>query len=256
MDIGDLSCRLSYCQVRERIGASNDYHSHHFDEWHYVLSGRASFMIDGRALAVGPGDFFYTEPQERHMVATPREPLMQYVLWTEDCSPPLRALLRARFPVGAVRPLGQGPRALFRHLEGLLELGHPVAMAAASHAFLGFLLSVLVEDRTQRPTLPEPVQRMCAWIEEHLDRPLTMDELARVAGCDRSHASRLFKRHLGLPPSRWVIDRKMRRAVELLRGDADIAQIAAQVGYGDPFHFSRVFKRWSGHAPRDHRLLC
>ncbi len=70
-----------------------------------------------------------------------------------------------------------------------------------------------------------------------------------------SYLNAYFARLVGQPPIAYLIDLRLRRACELLRGtDLPIKEIAVQVGYPDQYFFSRIFRRRQGVSPRGYRL--
>jgi AraC-like DNA-binding protein len=85
-------------------------------------------------------------------------------------------------------------------------------------------------------------------------RPLEfpdLDAVARAAGRDKSYLCRLFQAHGYPPPYRYLIRKKINRAAEwLMAGDCQVQEVARRAGFGDPYHFSRVFKREMGQSPR------
>ena len=90
------------------------------------------------------------------------------------------------------------------------------------------------------------------YIDGHLGREVSLDDLAAVARLSPYHFARLFKNSTGLPPHQFVIARRVERAKELLREGArlPLAEIAAEVGFADQSHFTRHFKRLVGVTPR------
>jgi AraC family transcriptional regulator len=95
------------------------------------------------------------------------------------------------------------------------------------------------------------LQAVVAYIEDHLDASLTLEELAAVAHLSPYHFARQFKRTTGLPPHQFVIARRVERARQFLQEDGDLplAQVAARAGFSDQTQFSRHFKRLVGVTP-------
>lgn len=63
---------------------------------------------------------------------------------------------------------------------------------------------------------------------------------------------REFKTRIGQTPRKYQELRRMERAMHLLEAGLPVATAAAEVGYADPYYFSRMFKRTTGLSPRDH----
>jgi AraC family transcriptional regulator len=97
--------------------------------------------------------------------------------------------------------------------------------------------------------------RVLSHIEAHLDRKLTLAELADVAGLSPPHFSRCFKRAMGTGPQRYVLRRRVERARLLLRQSSDpIASIAARLGFADQSRFTAAFKHEIGVTPKRFRV--
>ena len=81
-------------------------------------------------------------------------------------------------------------------------------------------------------------------------RDLDIPTLARRAGLGETAFRTAFHRLTGTTPRAWLEQRRIEHAARLLRdGGCSVAIAAAQAGYADPFHFTRVFRRVLGKAP-------
>ena len=107
--------------------------------------------------------------------------------------------------------------------------------------------SVDPADGLSRGTLRRVVER----IDARLDQPLTIRELATVAGVSPFHFCRMFRRNTGLSPWQFVMRWRVDRAVELLKASRNrsIAAIATSCGFVDQSHLSRVLKNVRGITP-------
>jgi AraC family transcriptional regulator len=89
------------------------------------------------------------------------------------------------------------------------------------------------------------------YINDRLDQPIRLAELAGVVALSSTHFSRLFKQSTGIAPHQYVIQRRVERANLLLRkGDMTLAEVAGAVGFADQSHLDRHFKRIMGVSPK------
>lgn len=96
--------------------------------------------------------------------------------------------------------------------------------------------------------------RLAEFIEANLDQPLTLDDLAAEAGLSPYHLAKMFKVSFGLPPHRFVTDRRISRAKELLmHTDTALAEVALACGYSSQSHFTNSFRRYVGVSPMAYR---
>jgi AraC-like DNA-binding protein len=90
----------------------------------------------------------------------------------------------------------------------------------------------------------------------HLDEPLQVATLAAQANISASHFFALFKRQTGCAPIDCFIRLRMQHACRLLDETVlSVKEVAATLGYDDPFYFSRIFKSVNRVAPSEYRLL-
>ena len=98
------------------------------------------------------------------------------------------------------------------------------------------------------------IRHLLAWLQAHLHRPLTREELAAQAACSPSRLHDLCVRVLGAAPMRLVARYRIERAQELLLGsDLSMGGIAERCGYSSPFWFSRAFRAATGRTPSAYR---
>jgi AraC family transcriptional regulator len=89
------------------------------------------------------------------------------------------------------------------------------------------------------------------YMRAHLQRDISLTELAQAANVSPQHLVRLFKRATGFAPHQYLIHLRIQRAKELLmRGGMTISEIAALTGFADQSHLSRHFKRIVGCTPK------
>ena len=95
-----------------------------------------------------------------------------------------------------------------------------------------------------------------AYIEAHVGRSLSLEELARLAELSLSHFAREFKVTTGKAPHEYVLLRRLDLARRLLRQTSDsLSDIALRCGFSDASHLVRAFRRRFGVTPGRWRSL-
>ena len=154
-----------------------------------------------------------------------------------------------------------------RHAEAALravlaELDRPggpsrLLVEAATSTALLRLLQPTPPGGGRAPTNALPaarVRRIADYVHTHLDRDLSVADLAAVAGLSPAHFSRLFAAAAGEPPHRYVRAVRLDEAARLLRTTRrSVLDIALTVGYGDPSSFGAAFRRRFGASPTAYR---
>lgn len=104
------------------------------------------------------------------------------------------------------------------------------------------------------PSVPPRILAAQAFLDRHSGDPVGLARLAAFAGLSVSHFSAEFRRHVGMPPMRYLLELRLRRAAYLLVDqNRSVADVARETGFTDPLYFSRQFRKQFGLSPRPYR---
>jgi AraC family transcriptional regulator len=99
------------------------------------------------------------------------------------------------------------------------------------------------------------LKRVVEYIDASMSTKMTSRNLAAVAGLSRMHFASQFRAATGLRPHEFLLQRRIRRAAELMKDSTmPIMEIALTVGFQTQAHFTTVFKRFTGCTPRSWRV--
>ena len=101
------------------------------------------------------------------------------------------------------------------------------------------------------------LRRVTEYIQQNLDKDLTLAELADVVYMSPYHFARLFKGSTGVPPHRFVVRQRIARARGVLATPGlSISEISRLVGFRTPSHFTTVFRHVLGITPGAYRTAA
>ena len=96
--------------------------------------------------------------------------------------------------------------------------------------------------------------RVAQLMEENIERPLSLDKIAKATGMSRRQIERLFRRDLNCVPKRYYLEMRLKRARELLLQTAmPIMDITAACGFQSPPHFSKCYRSQFAYPPSAER---
>lgn len=218
----------------------------------YFVDGSGRLCAEGLSVSVGPGELAILPSDLAFKVKTRQDSLRGYHTVLHPCGmPDIDKLLSARSPKVFI---GLKRRWFFEVIKSRLGSDHAYGRRAAFHN----LVALIYEINTPHPELAQEIPAIESTLREiqgRLNEPvLDVGALARQAGLDGSYFIRLFKSRLGVPPLQYFLRLKIETAQPLLREtELPIHAIARDLGFSDPFHFSRTFKRFTGRSPSHYR---
>lgn len=104
--------------------------------------------------------------------------------------------------------------------------------------------------------VPAAISRSLEFMHAHLEEPIELDRLSKLANVSRFHFSRLFKQTIGRTPSQELTRLRVERAKALIRLEGrwkPLSVIANECGFADQSHLGRSFKRLVGMTPGQYR---
>ena len=98
------------------------------------------------------------------------------------------------------------------------------------------------------------LRRVLAYVEEHLAEDIAVADLANVACLSIFHFTRAFAGAMGVPPHRYVSQRRLESAKAMLAtGRASLSEIALESRFSSQSSFTRAFRRATGMTPAEYR---
>lgn len=99
------------------------------------------------------------------------------------------------------------------------------------------------------------IRRARLLIEKQPEIPPRIDDMIKGFDISRTQFFRAFRRETGQSPYGYRLHLCMHRACKLLRNsDLSVKEIAESMGFNNPYHFSKIFKKKIGQSPRHYRL--
>ncbi len=97
------------------------------------------------------------------------------------------------------------------------------------------------------------IKNVKAYLEEHYDENISLQDAANEAGMTPQYFSTIFKQSTGQNFIEWLSEFRIKKAKEYLdEPGAVIKEVCFKVGYNDPNYFSRIFKKISGVTPKEY----
>ena len=225
----------------------------------YGVSGRGWIRTPSAVLPIAPGDFFIYQPlvaQDYGMdrkagnwdhiwiTFSPRPHWHDWLNWPEVSD----GIRRLHLPdPGARRQLRQRLEHALRIFFGTHTRRHDLV--------LNVLEELLITCDAWNPAgrtarLDDRIRTALQHLCDHATEKITLQNLARVCGLSPSRLSHLFKEQVGETPLQYLEQRRMETARDLLQMTSKpVSQVAYEVGFGNPFYFSRIYRRRMGIPP-------
>ncbi|MDX9985728.1 helix-turn-helix transcriptional regulator, partial [Sphaerochaeta sp.] len=110
---------------------------------------------------------------------------------------------------------------------------------------------------SRESAIAKPIRIAQEYLAQHYhDEMLSLEGVSEIVHLNSSYFSALFKKSIGQGFAEYVLDLRIKKAKELLsETNLGIAQIALQVGYHDPKHFAKIFKKTCQIKPIEYRKL-
>ncbi len=153
--------------------------------------------------------------------------------------------------VSRSEPLFLGFRAL---ADCLLDEQVPIPQKRdRTEAFLSEVMVTVSAPSVQPdrpfPPAPGPVQELARYLDDHCVDELSLEWMAERVALSPSHLVRVFRKHFGMTPHAYQINRRIQLGQRALKQGAPIADAALAAGFFDQPHFQRVFKRLVAATP-------
>lgn len=239
------------------------WRSHGTDDWLfiYTLDGQGRFGYQGGEFIARAGDAVFLQPHTLHDYGV--EESLEYweLLWVH---------FHSRAQWGAYLQLPEAAPGLFhlqvnkperKKIEKRFAEVHALATSGlerredfAMNALEEVLLLLDSINPKARRQLDSRVIKVQTYLRQHLNERVTLEQLSSFCHLSASRLSHLFSEQVGMSPLEFLDTERLERAKRLLELTSMTVQaIANEVGFENPFYFTRRFKKYTGVAPRAFR---
>lgn len=228
----------------------------------YCIAGKGEIQIaDTPARPIHPGDVVLLPPRlARHRyIADPDKPWTIYWFhYTGHLAAHLTEQLGQYYDLPSFHYGVDGTLVEdFKRLLRIRDTGYQFRALLNTCALLQQILTqLLIPNTTRHPGDQGQLNALQHFMKQNLNAPLTLDDFAAFTGLSKYHLTREYKRLTGYPPLQHFQHLKMEHACLLLdQSSQPIKDIAGEIGFQDPYYFSRQFKKIIGLSPKAYRKL-
>ena len=222
-------------------------HAHESWEFVYCTQGSGTFLFDDRSLDYREGEVVVIPPMTPHSNASADGFQNIHI---NMVSPALSFSSPLLIPDDSNHFLLDAFNAAFFHFYSDRK------EASSLISVYGDLISCyLAAYQTGRALTPIVARIENYIIANYADSTFELDAYLHSLPFSYDYLRKLFQKELGVTPHRYLVDKRLKMAAELLVSDANagartIADIAPLCGFHDPLYFSKMFKKKYGTAPR------
>jgi AraC family transcriptional regulator of arabinose operon len=227
----------------------------------YCVDGMGWFRLRNKTYKVQANEFFILPRNTEHAYGSDdKNPWSIY--WLHFGGTQLHDLNKNSSVAASFAPTQIRGReeivASFNKMYHALSLGYSTSNLLFANLCVPHFLSLFVYNPQhfyESPALQSNVVDLAIQhMNKHLDKILSLPELSASFNYSTSRFSGLFKERTGFAPIDYFLHMKIQKATQILDfTEKPVKEIASELGFDDPYYFSRLFKKIMGHSPTDFR---
>ncbi len=227
----------------------------------FVVRGKGTVTLRNSEYSLFAGRIFSYGPGIAHVITTEADdPLVKY--FVDFIGPDASNMLRKFGPAPGYVVQVTSPEVILRIFENLIENGQtdspytPLLCTAILQQLILKTAETAIVEHTHTSAAFYTYQSSREIIQKNCLALRSLDQIAEVCNIDSAYLCRLFKRFDNRSPYQYLMRVKMNIAAQRLQlPSSSVKEVAFELGFSDPFHFSRVFKRIFGIPPSSFKNL-
>ena len=261
---------FEYFHYRDRSTMEVDFHNHEFYEIYVLLSGKVTYMIEGRSYKLRPWDIILVNNRELHRpVIEAGEAYERMVIWVNPQFTSAHSLEGTNLGM-CFESISNNRTRLLRPAAGTLEVikdtlsrfekacygdgyGSNVLKMTCLTELLVYLNSAFLEaassDFEVDIEFDEKISSIIQYINANITHDLSLDKLSEKFYTSKYHLLREFKKHSGYTLHKYILQKRLLLARSMLREGASTSEACTKSGFSDYSNFIRSFKQAFGVPP-------
>jgi AraC-like DNA-binding protein/mannose-6-phosphate isomerase-like protein (cupin superfamily) len=263
---------FEFFHTRDDFPPNVEYHNHDFYEVFFYISGKVSYIIEGKAYKLKPGDIILINNSELHRtVIECGESYERIVIWikpgyikmlnSESTDLTMCFESSARKKYNLLRPDTE-TMAYLRSIVQKLEKAYynnGFGCEILKNAYLNELIVYLNkaylytkdEEIEEDIEYNQKISNIIKYINANLDSELSLENLSAKFYISKYHLLREFKKYTGYTIHRFIQKKRLIMARMLLKDNVKVSEVSMLCGFGDYSNFIRSFKREYGISPKN-----
>lgn len=224
---------------------------------HYIINGKGHFTVNEKTYYLSEGDGFLICPEIVTFYQASNNEPWKYCWVGFNGSKAKNYLEDANLTISNPIFTYSKDEKLSNILRKMLSINkitksNELKLLALLYDFISILIEEanIKELTNKNERKLRYIREAITFIEKNYSRKITIQELAKNIGLDRSYLYSVFQTILKKSPQEYLINYRIDKACELMKNnDLNISDISRSVGYNDPLYFSKLFKKIKGLTP-------
>lgn len=226
----------------------------------YCIKGAGSILINGENIQLKANSFYLIPRQTAHHYKSAlSDPWSIYwVHFDGKLADYLYHIYASQKTRLVILPFDENRIKTFDEILTLLENSFEESVLEIAHIKLVNFISSFVYFKELNPVALENdlIQQSINFMKENVGQIYAVSDLAKAKNLSITHYSRLFKNKTGVSTLQYFNQLKIQKSCQYLYfSDKNIKEICHELGFSDPFYFSRLFKKYIGISPSEYKKL-
>jgi len=262
---------FEFFHTKDELPPNVEYHNHDFYEIFFYMSGRVTYIIEGKFYRLKPGDIILINNKELHRtIIEGGESYERIVLWvkpdyvtnlnTDSTDLTMCFESSARKKYNLLRPDTETMAYLKTIVQKLEKayynsgFGSEVLKNAYINELIVYLNKAYLYTKDEEIEVDieynQKISNIIKYINTNLESELTLEKLSAQFYISKYHLLREFKKYTGFTIHRFIQKKRLIMARMLLKENVKVSEVSMLCGFGDYSNFIRTFKREYGISPK------
>ncbi|AJQ28289.1 AraC family transcriptional regulator [Pelosinus fermentans] len=273
---GYLDKDFQFFHLKDNKNIQFEFHYHDFNKIIIFISGKVTYLIEGKTYKLKPWDILLVNNNEIHKPMIDQgETYERIVIWVNSAfllqHSDSECNLQKCFELAAEKKLNLlrlapdlliGIKGILSQLEDSCKSHEFGSKVLKNSLFLQYIVQLNrlylgIDIDTEYPDIEydETIGRILEYINTNLKEDLSMDNLASIFYLSKYYLMRKFKQQTGYTVHNYILQKRLIAANALIKRGKSITTTCIECGFGDYSNFVRSFKKSFGLSPKKHYKL-
>lgn len=262
---------FEFFHTKEELPPNIEYHNHDFYEIFFYISGKVTYVIEGKSYKLKPGDIILINNRELHRtIIESGEDYERIVIWikpdyiinlnTDSTDLTMCFESSAKKKYNLLRPDTETLvylKTIVQKLEKAYYnsgFGSEVLKYAYVNELVVYLNKAYLYTKDEEIEVDieynQKISNIIKYINANLDSQLSLENISAQFYISKYHLLREFKKYTGFTIHRFIQKKRLIMARMLLKENVKVSEVSLVCGFGDYSNFIRTFKREYGISPK------